>query len=164
MLLLTRGNLAELLLGDSLHETLKTAKDLVDILDIDNILIGTTNKLLDTCQTLTIKVRTKPLIHLVEHHLIELGILILTTSVKDGIHKAAALELRGSDALAHDESLVGLGEAETLDERAGGTTLGDETQGGERGEEESVGRAVDEVCKGDDGGGEADDWTIETDD
>jgi hypothetical protein len=48
-----------------------------------------------------------------------------------------------------------------LDEADGGVAFGYEAEGGERGEQEGVGRGVDEVGEGDEGGGEADCGAIE---
>lgn len=163
MPLLTASNLAKLLLRNALHEAIKPSKNLAHILRIHDLQLGPPDEPLDARQAVTDEVLAEPLIDLAQHQLTEPGILALG-GVEDGVDEAAALELGGGDALAHDEGLVAPGGAEPLDEGAGGAALGDEAQGGEGCEEECVGRAVDEIGEGGDGGGEADDGPVEADD
>lgn len=96
-----------------------------------------------------------PIIHLLKHLLQELG-RVLASDVDDLVHETGLHELVAGDALAHDERLVGLADAESAYEADGGVALGHETERGEGRQEEGVGSGVDEVGKSDEGGAEAD--------
>jgi hypothetical protein len=96
----------------------------------------------------------KPVVDLLQHQLQEL-LLLIRLGVKDLVHEPALDQLVGGDALAHDQRLVGLGDAHPLHEAPARAALGDEAEGGEGGQDESVRGGVDEVREADEGGGEA---------
>lgn len=160
MLLLTARDLPELLLRHTLHEPLQTGKHLLHTLLIQRIHLRLPDQRLNLHQTVAIQMITQTLIDLLQHLLKELG-AILATDVKHLVDEASLHELLAGDALAHDEGLVGLADSETAHEADGGVALGDETERRERREEEGVGRGVDEVGEGDQGGGETDGGAIE---
>lgn len=96
----------------------------------------------------------KPVVHLLQHQLQEL-LLLVRLGVENLVHEPALHQLLRGDALAHDERLVGLGDAHPLHETAAGAALGDQAEGREGGQDESVRGGVDEVGEADEGGGEA---------
>lgn len=157
------GNLSELFLRYTLHEPVQAGKHLSYILGIHDIHLRPSNQRLDARQALPNQMLTQPLINLLQHQPPELLILTLL-HIKDGIDEPALLQLIGREALAHDQRLIGLGDAEAVDECAGGTALCDEAEGGEGGQEEGARCTVDEVGKGGQGGGEADDGAVEAED
>lgn len=110
--------------------------------------------------------RAQPLLHLLQRQLQEpLGVLGSARGRGDDlVHEPGRHELFARDALAHDEGLVGLGDAEAFDEGAGGAAFGDEAEGGEGREKEGVRGGVDEVRVGDQRGGEADGGAVQGDD
>jgi hypothetical protein len=96
----------------------------------------------------------KPVVHLLEHQLQEL-LLLVRLGVEDLVHEPTLDQLLRGDALAHDERLVGLGDAHPLHETAAGAALGDQAEGREGRQDEGVRGSVDEVGEADEGGGEA---------
>lgn len=165
MPLLAAGNLAKLLLRDALHKPLEAGKHLVDVLLVHDLDLGPANELLDARHAVADKVGPQALVHLFHDQLAEAGVLALAgADVEDGVDEAAALEVGGADAPAHDEGLVGARGAEAVDQGAGGAALGDEAERREGRQEEGVRRAVDEVGRGDERGGEPDDGAVEADD
>ena len=96
----------------------------------------------------------KPVVDLLEHQLQEL-LLLVRLRVEDLVDEPALDQLVGGDALAHDQRLVGFGDAHPLDEASAGAALGYEAEGCEGGEDEGVWGGVDEVGEADEGGGEA---------
>jgi hypothetical protein len=154
VLLGTAGDLGELGLRDAGHEPLQTAKGLGHTLRIHDIVLRLADERLDLGHRVTNQMPAKPLIHLLQHQLQEL-LLLVRLGVEDLVHEPALDQLLGRDALAHDERLVGFRDAHALDEAAAGAALGDEAEGGEGGQDEGVRGGVDEVGEADEGGGEA---------
>ena len=163
MPLLAASNLAEFLLGYALHEALEPCENLMHILRIGDLQLRPADQLLDPRQALADEVLAESLVDFLEHQLSEPGVLALAR-LEDAVDEATLLQLASGNALAHDESLIALGYAQTLDQGARGTALGDEAERREGREEEGVGRAVDEVGEGDEGRREADDGPVEADD
>lgn len=158
MLLLPTRQFLKLLLRHAAQEPLQAHKRLERILPLQDLPLGPPNQLLDLQQTGLIQMRPQPLLDLLQHQLQEtLRVLGLARRRGDDlVDETRRDELLAGDALAHDEGLVGLGDPQTLDEGARGAALGDQAEGGERGQDEGVRGGVDEVGEGDEGGGEAD--------
>jgi hypothetical protein len=160
MPLLPSGKLPKLLLGNAGYKPLQSAKDLRNALRIHHIPIWFPDQGLDLDQAIANQVATKAFLDLLEDQAAELFVLTLL-AVENLIHKSHMKQFFGRNALAHDQRLVGLGDAHSLDERTGCEALGDEADAGERGEEEGVGDTVNEIRERDQGGGQADSGAIE---
>jgi hypothetical protein len=152
VLLCPTRNLPELLLWNSPYKPLHPFIHLSRIRLINLLPRPRPYQRLNLQQRLTIQVFPKPLIDFLQHLLYELPIRIHILRVNtrnDLINETNLHHFLRADTLGHDERLVGLGDAETLDECGTGASFGDETEGAERREEEGVGHGVYEVREGD---------------
>jgi hypothetical protein len=79
--------------------------------------------------------RPQPILNLSKNILQETRriLLILRIRLDNLIHESGRHQLIAGNPLAHDERLVRLGDAETLDEGAAGAAFGDEAERGEGG-------------------------------
>lgn len=163
MLLLPRRQPPKLLLRPAAQKPLQPHKHLNAILAVQDLALRPPNQLLDLQQTRLAQMRAQPLLHLLQHPGQEAGRVVGPAGRRreDLVHEAGGDQLVAGDALAHDEGLVGLGDAEALDEGARAAALGDEAERGEGRQEEGVGRGVDEVGEGDERGGQADGGAVE---
>lgn len=135
MPLLTRSQLAKFLLRIPLNEPLHASKNLIRILTVKQLPLRPPNELLDLEQTRLVQMRTQTLVNLLEN-LLEEPRRVIGFAGRGGddlVHEAGGDQLLAGDPLAHDERLVGFGDAQALDEGAGGAALGDEAEGGEWG-------------------------------
>lgn len=166
MLLLSGRQLPELLLRQAHEEPLQSHKRLEAILTIQYLPLGPAHKLLDLEQTRLVQVCSEAIIHFSQNTLQEArGILgFPRLCLNNLVHETGRHKLVTGNALAHNQGLVGLGNAEAFDECTACATLGDESERGERGEEEGVRSGINEVCVGDQGGGETDGRAIERND
>ena len=160
--LLTRRELSELSLWDTSSESLESAENLRNTLSIELLSVWLLNKSLDLGQRGADQVGAHRLVDLVEDGVQERWVALL--EVKHLVDVAGLDQVVNANALGHDKGLVGLWQTETVDEAHGGTALGDQTDGGERGEEEGVWDGVDEVGEAGEGGGETDGWAVERSD
>jgi hypothetical protein len=160
VLLRTARDLRELSLRDSRQEPLQTTKDLSHALCIHDLALRLANESLDLGQGVTDQVVAKLVIDLLEHKAQEL-LLLVGLSVEDLVDEAALNEFLRSDALGHDKSLIGFGDAHPLHEAPARATFGNETQAGEWSEDECVRGGVDEVGEADQSRGETDSRTVE---
>lgn len=163
MSFLPGGNLPELLLRDTGRESIETCKDLLHVLHIHHVELRSPDQLLDADEGTADEMFSQSLVDLLEHQLAEPAILALA-SLENLVDISTALELRCRDPLAHDEGLVALRNAQSLDQRPACAALGHETQRAEGREQEGRGRAVDEVGEGGDGRAQSDDGSVEADD
>lgn len=161
--LLATGNLGELGLGDTTHEPAQAGKHLVRVLQVQGVPLRQLDQLLDARQAVADEVLAELVVNLLEDEAAELFVVALF-HVKDLVDEARLEQLVAGDAAAHDEGLVGLADAEAADEGARGAALGHEPEGGKGREQKGVGRRVDEVGVGGQGGRQADDGPVEPDD
>lgn len=163
MLLLAGGQLAELLLRHTHEEAFEAGKHLDVILTIQDLALRPADQLLDLEQTGLVEVLAEAVLDLLEDLLQEaVGVVGLAGGRGDDlIHVAGGDELVAGDALAHDESLVGLGDAEALDHGARRGALGDKPERRERRQQEGVRGCVDEVGHGDQRRGQAHGWAVQ---
>ena len=103
----------------------------------------------------------KLVVDFLEHKAQEL-LLLVGLGVEDLVDEAALNKFLRSDALGHDESLIGFGNAHPLHEASARATFGNETQAGERSEDECVRGGVDEVGEADQSRGETDSRTVKS--
>lgn len=101
----------------------------------------------------------QPLLNLPHHR--RLKPLIPLHPIKNFVHKPSPHQLLHPNPPTHNQRLVRQPHAQPLHQRAAGAALGDEAEGGERGEEEGGRARVDEVGVGDEGGREADGGAVE---
>lgn len=160
--LLTSRQLAELLLWNASSESLETTENLSNSLSIELLSVRLLDQRLDVDQRRADQVRAHTVINLSQHSVQELGVSLL--EVEDLVDVAGLDKVINSNALGHDERLVGLCYAETGDKAHGSTALGDKADGGEWSQEEGVGDGVDEVGETGQSSGETDCWAIESSD
>lgn len=163
VLLRTTRDLRELRLRDSRQEPLQTPKDLSHSLRVHDLALRLADKSLDLGQGIADQVVAELVINLLEHKAQEL-LLLIRLGVEDLVDEAALNEFLRSDALRHDESLVGFGDAHSLHEAPACTTFGNETQAGEWSEDECVRGGVDEVGEADQSRRETDGRTVKSGD
>lgn len=164
MLLLSTRHLAELFLGHTLQEPLQSAKHLLHTLLIQRVPIRFLNQSLNFNQTLAVEMVAQPVLDQLQHfgqELIAEPDILVIAHVHDAVDEARLHQLLDGDALAHDQRLVGLADAESAHEADARVALGHEAEAAERREQEGVGRRVDEVGEGDEGRGEPDRRAVE---
>jgi hypothetical protein len=164
MTLLASRQLEELLLRDAAQEAVQAGKDLVGVLKVEHVALGAADEGLDARQAVADEVVAEALVNLVQDEVAELGVVGGAALGEDLVDKARVQQVGGLDALAHDEGLVGLADAEALHEGARRAALGHKPQRREGRQQERVRRAVDEVGKGDQRGRQANDGPVEPDD
>lgn len=120
MLLLSRCKLPKLLLRDASIESLNGPVKLSNILLIQALTLGTTNQLLDLEKTRLVEVQAQPIVDLGQHSLQKARRIILLSGRGgyDFVHETGGREFVDGDTLAHNQSLVGLGNTQTLDKGA----------------------------------------------
>merc|ERR1712000_325375 len=123
MSFLSCGNLPELLLRDAGRESIETCKDLLHVLHIHHVELRSPDKLLDADERASDEMFSQPLIDLLQHQLTEPAILALAC-LENLVDIPTALELGGRDPLAHDEGLIALRNAQSLDQRPACAALG----------------------------------------
>lgn len=150
MPLLPRGNLLKLPLRYPLDEPVQPSENLRNILPIEDLALRRPDQGLDADQGAAVQVLAQPFVDLGQDlaHEGVVAAALLVVARKYLVHVAGGEKLVGGDAPAHDEGLVGLGEAEALHEGAGGAALGDEPEGREGRQQEGVRGRVDEVGEG----------------
>ena len=164
MLLLARSQLPKLLLRNALDESLQSAHDLLDTLPIQRLAHRLLNQRFNLHQTLPVQVVAQPILHLCQHmpqKPVAVRLVLDVPRVKRLVDEARGEQLVVCNALAHDERLVGFGEAQAPHEADGCVAFGYEAERGKRCEEEGVRRAVDEVREADECGREADGGAVE---
>lgn len=161
VLLRTARNLRELGLRDSRQEPLQTSEDLSHSLCVHDLALRLADESLDLGQRVTDQVVAKLVVHFLEHKAQEL-LLLVGLGVEDLVDEAAMNEFLGSDALRHNQGLVGLGNAHPLHEASTRATFGNETKTGEWSEDECVWGGVDEVGEADQSRAETDSRAVES--
>lgn len=160
MLLLSTSNLPKLLLRNAPHEAFQTAKDLMHALCIHHLPLRPSDQRLDLDQALLVQMHAQPLVHLREDLLQELFV-VAGLRIENLVHVTYVHQFLNRKPLAHDQRLVRLGDAQPLHKSARGAALSHQAQTRKRREEERVGRRVDEVGEGGDGGREADGGAVQ---
>lgn len=158
MLLLSRSQPPELLLGYTFQEPLQPSKHLKVILTVQNLPLWSADQLLNPQETRLAQVSAKTILNFLKDLLQEtIRIILPARRRRDNlVHEPSRHKLLTGNLLAHDEGLISLRDAKALDKSARRATLGDKTKRGERGEQEGMRRGVDEVGHGDQCSGKTD--------
>lgn len=130
MLLLSRCKLPKLFLRNASIESLNRSIKLSNILLIQTLTLGTANQLFNLEQTGLVEVYAQPIVDLGQHSLQEPCRVLLLSGWggDDFVHKAGRREFLDGNALAHDQGLVGLGDAQALDKSARRAAFGHQAQ------------------------------------
>jgi len=161
VLLRATGDLREFSLGNARQESLQTSEDLSHSLGVHDLALRLANESLNLGQGIADQVITKLVVNLLEDETQEL-LLLVGLGVEDLVDEAAMDELVRSDALRHDEGLIGLGNAHPLHETPACAAFGNETQAGEWCEDECVRSGVDEVGEANQSRRETDSRAVES--
>jgi hypothetical protein len=154
VLLLSSCNLPKLFLGISTNEALQTTEYLKDALGVESLLLRSADEGLDLEHRVLIQMVAHAIVNLGQDSLEEVGALVLA-KVEDLVDVANMQQLLARQALAHDESLVGLADAESLHKTNGRIALGNQPERRKWRQQIGVWRGVDKVGKASERSGES---------